>query len=129
MPSTQSGLAANLPPLPHARVEGEIAAIRAALDGLKPADFFNRSPGYAEFLSAFYDLTEIDPVWEEATSVAAENGMEWCRDRRQFVEVAKGCRQCTRNGWYESFSGGFATERPCGYCNAEGLPQRQRRAA
>lgn len=39
------------------------------------------------------------------------------------------CKHCTRNGWYESFSGGFAHEMPCEHCNPEGLPAQDKSEA
>lgn len=67
-------------------LERDIAALRKLLDGFTAADWRDRTPAYADLLSAIYGLTEIDPVWEEAQEVAAENGLEWDRDSRGFVE-------------------------------------------
>lgn len=43
------------------------------------------------------------------------------REDAQDAGIDARCPHCTRNGWYESFSGGFAHEMPCEHCNPQGL--------
>jgi hypothetical protein len=40
------------------------------------------------------------------------------------AHLLSACKWCTRNGWYESFSGGFAREVPCEHCNPTGAKAR-----